>query len=86
MVNQERTNQSDCFFTPVFETLALAFFSRFRKKGDALFLSGPSRRFYHGVPIILDPSTHLVPRSQEEVTALEVLGKGRINLNVRQVE
>ena len=56
--------------------------------GDALFLSGRSRLMYHGVPRILGPAEQL--RTVEGLTlsqraAFEVLGNGRININVRQV-
>ena len=54
--------------------------------GDALFLSGKSRRCYHGVPVILAPCKELVATNDEEKAALEILGLGRINLNMRQVE
>jgi alkylated DNA repair protein alkB family protein 1 len=54
--------------------------------GDALFLTGRARRCYHGVPVILEPSFGLCGTSEEEKTALDILAKGRINLNMRQVK
>jgi alkylated DNA repair protein alkB family protein 1 len=56
--------------------------------GDALFLSGASRRMYHGVPRILGPSEQLLnaeKQTAEQRAAFQVLGSGRININVRQV-
>lgn len=59
--------------------------------GDVVFLSGPSRAFYHGVPRILEDDfqsrelRNQCAKTEEQKLALEVLGKGRVNLNVRQV-
>jgi len=59
------------------------------RSGDIMFMSGPSRLYYHGVPRILDRSDHLSSNSSmDEDTrgALEILGSGRININIRQVQ
>ena len=55
--------------------------------GDICIMSGQSRSFYHGVPRILEPSSHFqdLKKTEDEVLALNVLGNGRINLNVRHV-
>lgn len=56
------------------------------RSGDVLLLNGPSRLFYHGVPQILEPDRTFSPTTREEEVALKVIGAGRVNLNVRQVE
>lgn len=55
--------------------------------GDVIFLTGGSRKCFHGVPTILDPPPiPLLPVNEEQQRALFVLGSGRINLNIRVVE
>src|SRR5262249_4545522 len=57
------------------------------QSGDILIMSGESRRFYHGVPRILPNSLPSSDVSMDLDTrcALEILGDGRININIRQV-
>lgn len=61
------------------------------RSGDILFMSGPSRSYYHGVPRILSPAPELQTDPSfnddpETRGALEILGPGRININIRQVQ
>lgn len=55
--------------------------------GDVVILTGKSRTFFHGVPKILGPSLELraAAVSDEEKLVMEVLGDGRVNLNMRQM-
>lgn len=60
--------------------------------GDVVIMSGESRSYFHGVPRILESLTidqTLLARNdinQDILDALEILGDGRININVRQVQ
>lgn len=61
------------------------------RSGDILFMSGPSRSYYHGVPRILNPAPELELDSchkddPDTRGALEILGSGRLNINIRQVQ
>lgn len=55
--------------------------------GDVVILSGPSRRFFHGVPRILPDSTplHLLNDCQDCPIIGELMQNARININIRQV-
>lgn len=57
------------------------------RSGDIIFMCGPSRSYYHGVPRILS-ALNLAPSDDDSLDtklALELLGDARINLNIRQV-
>lgn len=60
------------------------------ESGDAIIMSGESRSFYHGVSCILDPikvdASQLPDLPLDIQDALEILGDGRINVNIRQVQ
>lgn len=49
--------------------------------GDALLMSGACRRFFHGVPRILDYCVE----SFEGFELADMIKNSRININVRQV-
>lgn len=58
------------------------------RSGDVVIMSGHSRTFYHGVPRILDPDLNLnmgLDDDEDTLLALEILGSGRLNINIRQV-
>lgn len=57
------------------------------KSGDVIILTGKARKYYHGVAKIIkksnnDEDYHL---DEDSKIALDLLGNGRININIRQV-
>lgn len=54
--------------------------------GDVLVMSGEARLSYHGVPRILSPPP-ISPllHNEDQRLAMEILGRGRLNLNIRQI-
>jgi alkylated DNA repair protein alkB homolog 1 len=49
------------------------------RSGDVSFLSGPARKYYHGVPRIIEQSM------PEHLNGVPLLKDARLNINVRQV-
>ncbi len=55
------------------------------RSGDAVVMAGEARLAYHGVPCVLKTDHAMAATDASSALALDVLGAGRINVNVRQV-
>ena len=55
------------------------------RSGDALVMAGDARLAFHGVPCVLAAEHGMAATDSTSALALDILGAGRININVRQV-
>lgn len=76
----------DCIFVVGGQTRDVKPSGIILRSGDIVLLTGQARKYYHGVPKILNSASDIFDDLSEDARiALDLLGDGRLNINIRQV-